>query len=62
MIKEWWFGETLLVGKNEHKEVIERELVSLTPSPFLFPSVYKVCRTIHFILFAVSFAENHLPD
>ncbi|XBI39075.1 hypothetical protein VPH35_123937 [Triticum aestivum] len=26
MIKKWWFGEKLLVGKLEHKYIIEKEL------------------------------------
>ncbi|XP_062202889.1 uncharacterized protein LOC133905177 [Phragmites australis] len=28
MIKKWWFGEILVVGKLEHKLIIEKELVS----------------------------------
>lgn len=58
MIKKWWYGETLLVGKPEHKYIIEKELVSLSS---LFPSPACVKYINDHSDFDVSFAEHNLP-
>lgn len=58
MIKKWWFGEKLLVGKLEHKYIIEKELVSLIPA---FSSFACTKYNSHHPSSDVSSAEYCLP-